>query len=229
MPTNAEAVTLTRDELEGFCHEFLEHPYLCYTEHGLHSRFASRLYRAMPEGSRYLTVGGYRICRTQKEYPTHMDLDRSKRQHWDVSMIAQADRLPTCVYPLDHMPSATVIEFGLNEPLAHLWDDIERLSHDGSNLHQGFAAHFYRLSENSSRPSARDCSPGAKHVRAAPAIQPLLAGTNIEVILVVVDPTKRNASGVWRITAHTIEPLTKASAEAATVPVMQTADSPQDA
>ena len=72
MPTNAEAVKLTRDELEGFCHEFLDHPYLCYTEHGLHSRFASRLYRAMPDGQQDLTVG-YRICRVQKEYPTHTE------------------------------------------------------------------------------------------------------------------------------------------------------------
>jgi hypothetical protein len=41
MPTNNEAVNLTRTELVAFCEEFLEHPYLSYTEHGQHYRFAS--------------------------------------------------------------------------------------------------------------------------------------------------------------------------------------------
>jgi hypothetical protein len=224
MPTNHEAVTLTRTELIAFCEEFLAHPYLCYTEHGQHCRFASRLYQAIPAGERYQTLGGLRMCRVQKEYPTHKDLSKSRRQHWDVSLIAKAAELPRCQWPHDHLPLATVVEFGLNCDLDHLQDDIQRLSHRDSNVHQGFAAHLFRLSAPRERPSARDWSPNSRLLHAKEVIQPRLADTMIEVYLGVFDPTNTNPNGLWRITASKIVTLTSAGLppEAASLPEDQT-------
>jgi len=99
MPTNDEAANLTRTELVAFCKEFLDYPYLCYTEHGQHCRFAARLYEVIPAGERYQTLGGHRMCRVQKEYPTHMHLGKSRRPHWDMSLIAKAAEPPRCQWP----------------------------------------------------------------------------------------------------------------------------------
>jgi hypothetical protein len=220
MPTNDEAVNLTRMELIAFCEEFLVHPYLCYTEHGQHARFACQLYHAIREEERYQLVGGHRMCRVQKEYPTNMHLDRSRRQHWDVSLIARLPETPAGSVHYDHLPLATVVEFGLNCPQAHLEDDIERLSHPDSNVHQAFIAHLFRLSVAKSRPTRRDLSPRSKKLRATDVIRQLLEGTNIEVYLGVYDPTNKNPNGLWWITAAKIAPITPATppAEAATLP-----------
>jgi hypothetical protein len=220
MPTNEVAVELTRREVVAFCKEFLKEPYLCYTEHGQHARFACQLYHALREDERYQMVGAHRMCRVQKEYPTNMHLDRSRRQHWDVSLIARWPETPAGPVHYDHLSLATVVEFGLNCTQMHLEDDIERLSHPDSNVHQGFIAHLYRLSVAKSRPTRRDLSPRSKQLRAADAIQPLLAGTNIEVYFGVYDPTNKNPTGLWRITAAEIAPITPATppAEAATIP-----------
>lgn len=207
MPTNDEAVNLTRRELVAFCKEFLKHPYLCYTEHGQHCRFASRLYQAMPADQRYQTLGGLRMCRVQKEYPTHRDLSKSRRQHWDVSLIAKAEELPQCRWPYDHLPLATVVEFGLNSNLDHLQDDVQRLAHTYSNVAQGFVAHLFRLSETQKRLSARDCSPHSRRLHTAQAIKPLLKGKKVEVYLAVFDPTNKNPTGLWRITADDVVTL----------------------
>ncbi len=183
------------------------HSYLCYTEHGQHYRFASRLYQAIPEDERYQTIGGIRICRVQKEYPTHKDLSKSRRQHWDVSLIAKANELPLFQHPCDHFPLATVVEFGLNSDLKHLQNDIKRLAHADSNVHKGFAAHLFRLSAVNERPSARDWSPRSGRLHATDAIQPLLRGTTVEVYLGVFDSTNTIQTGLWRITANEIVTL----------------------
>jgi len=87
-------------------------------------------------------------------------------------------------------------------------------------MHQGFAAHLFRLSESQGRPSARDWSPHSRRFHAADVIQPLLAGTTIEVYLGVFDPTNMNPTGLWRITASEIVTLAPAglSPEAASLP-----------
>ena len=81
MPT--ETAELTEATLVEFCKEFVEHPYLCYTEHGLHALFFARLYAALPPDERYLEFAGKRVSVVQKEYPTHHHLDRPRRQNWD--------------------------------------------------------------------------------------------------------------------------------------------------
>ncbi len=229
MPTNDEATNLTRKELIAFCEEFLEHPYLCYTEHGQHCRFASRLYQAIPVGERYQTIGGLRMCRVQKEYPTHKDLSKPRRQHWDVSLIAKADEPPHCP-AYDHLPLATVVEFGLNCDLDHLKDDIKRLAHPDSNVLQAFVAHLFRLSAPRERPSARDLSPHSGRLHATDVIQPLLLGTTVEDYLGVFDRTNTKPTGLWRITASDIVTLAPAGLppEAASLPENQTEDSSLD-
>lgn len=201
MPTTDEAVDLTRRELEKFCKEYLEHPYLCYTEHGQHTRFAGQLYNAIREDERYDVVNGHRICRVQKEYPTNGKLIRPRRQHWDVSLLARTSDAQEFTFHYDHLPLATVVEFGLNAWKKHLKDDIERLSHSDSNVHQGFIAHLYRLSDAGTRPSRRDQSPNSTSILTAEEIQDLLKVKNIEVYLGVYDSTGHNATGLWKITA----------------------------
>ena len=80
-----------------FCKDFVEHPYRCYTEHGLHALFYTKLYNALPEPALYRDVGGREMCVIQKEYPTHDSIGRSRRQHWDIAVIKTPVVLPeTC-------------------------------------------------------------------------------------------------------------------------------------
>jgi hypothetical protein len=48
----ADTAELTESTLVEFCKEFVEHPYLCYTEHGLHALFFARLYERLPSPMR---------------------------------------------------------------------------------------------------------------------------------------------------------------------------------
>jgi len=60
--------------IAAFCVEFVDHPYLCYTEHGQHALFYTKLYSALPEELRYATWQQQKICVLQKEYPTAKNL-----------------------------------------------------------------------------------------------------------------------------------------------------------
>jgi hypothetical protein len=82
---SADVVDLTRATIIAFCRDFLSRPYLCYTEHGLHALFFSRLYDALPSEERYTYCNDRQLCVLQKEYPTATKLGKSKRQHWDIS------------------------------------------------------------------------------------------------------------------------------------------------
>lgn len=159
-----------------------------------------------------------------------LNLDRSRRQHWDVSLIANVTELPQCQQPYDHLSLAAVVEFGLNCDLDHLKDAIQRLSHHGSNLHQGFISHLFGLFASHMRPSARDWSPYSVRLHATDAIQPLLEGTTIEVYLGVIDPTNANPTGLWKITSSAIVTLATAGlpAEAAGFPEEAPEDMPRD-
>jgi hypothetical protein len=39
-----DLATLTKEILVEFCKDFIDHPYRCYTEHGLHALFYTKLY-----------------------------------------------------------------------------------------------------------------------------------------------------------------------------------------
>jgi hypothetical protein len=68
MPSNNDLADITRATIVAFCKEFLSEPYLCYTEHGLHALFFTRLYMALPEALRYRRWNTNKVCTIQKEY-----------------------------------------------------------------------------------------------------------------------------------------------------------------
>ena len=124
----------------------MSYPYLCYTEHGLHALFYTHLFNALAPTDRYLLWHGQLVCAIQKEYPTADALGKPQRQHWDVAVIRNP---PQCLagmpHSYDYLRLAAVIEFGLNEASDHLEDDIQRLSHPGGDVDQGYFVHLYRL------------------------------------------------------------------------------------
>ena len=155
-------------EIRKFCFDFVERPYLCYTEHGIHALFYHQLYMAIERDGRNPVVrwSGPDICAVQKEYATATNLGKSKRQTWDISVIKDpAKPIPDTetmkVTEYDSLRLAAVVEFGLNEPWKHLKGDLERLDDDGANMDHGFAVHLYRIG----RTSRRNLSPGSRELR----------------------------------------------------------------
>jgi hypothetical protein len=182
---------IVRQTIEGLCLEFAEQPYVCYTEHGLHALFFSRLYDALREDQRYFEWNGRRVCAIQKEYATAHDLGKSKRQHWDIAVL----RNPPATrgeHPYDFFKIDAAVEFGLNEGKEHLLDDMRRLSHTSSNVGTGYAVHLYRISEGLSE---RDMSPRSARMwpgGSAAERNRLLAEvrtTKVTVYYVLVDST----------------------------------------
>jgi hypothetical protein len=182
---------LIRSTLRDFCLEFTSEPYLCYTEHGLHALFFSRLHDALPVDQRYLEWGGRRVCAIQKEYATAHDLGKSRRQHWDIAVL----RNPPVTKgepPYDHFEVEAAVEFGLNEGRDHLIEDMRRLSHKSSNVRNGYTVHLYRISNAVSK---RDLSPRSTRVwpgNRSDEKDKLLAEvrkTNVTAYYVLVDST----------------------------------------
>ncbi len=200
---------LTRKTLIDFCTEFVSRPYLCYTEHGLHALFFSRLYNALPEESRYADFNGQRFCVLQKEYPTAGNLGKSRRQHWDISLIKTPVAAPSRPNSFDYLPLAAVIEFGLNCPSDHLEDDISRLCHSDANVEQRFVAHLYRLSSVANRVSGRDWAPESNILCSKDSVQVVLRNRPVEVLYGVADATGANSSGLWLINGREITELLK--------------------
>ncbi len=191
---------LIRESVQAFCLEFLADPYLCYTEHGQHALFFSRLMQRIPESSRYFTWQGERVCAVQKEYPTADKLGKSQRQHWDVAVVKLPPSSKTSgAKSFDYLRLEAAIEFGMNEALEHLQDDIERISHQDSNADYGFVIHFHRLSDPSSHFSSRDWSPSSKRIVKREMIIELAIDRPVEVYFGVRDSTGEVESGLWVI------------------------------
>ena len=121
------------DPVAAFCREFGAHPYLCYTEHGLHALFFARLYASYPEHGRYAEWDGDRVCVVQKQYSTAASLGKPRRQYWDIAALRTRCEcvrgLPARHPAFDYLRLATAVKFGLNYPAAHLAEDVRRLSH----------------------------------------------------------------------------------------------------
>jgi hypothetical protein len=84
-----------KETIREFICEFIEKPYLCYTEHGQHARFYQMLFEALDPSQRYLACMGQQICAIQKEYPTASNLGKPQRQHWDIAIIkSPAESVP---------------------------------------------------------------------------------------------------------------------------------------
>lgn len=180
--------------IQDFCQEFIKNPYLCYTEHGIHALFFNRLYNALPEEARYFNWMGHKVCVIQKEYPTATDLEKSQRQHWDISVIQTPPETLQKTNSYDFFKLHSVIEFGMNADAKHLKEDIRRLSHPDSNVQNKYAVHLYRFGMAMSR---RDISPkGAEFITLEDAKR-LAEGTDVRVYYAVADLTMSGKSGVW--------------------------------
>jgi hypothetical protein len=179
----------------------MRNPYLCYTEHGQHALFFAKLLAVMPDSSRYSLWQGQKVCVIQKEYPTATDLGKPKRQHWDIALLkTPLSSINEKGSGFDFLRLSTVIEFGMNEPVDHLMDDIERMSHPKSNTEYGFIVHFYRFSDAQSPFSGRDWSPHSKRIVLPKDISKSIRGKAVEVYYAVADKTKQNETAAWIIT-----------------------------
>lgn len=205
MASSSSPVEVTRRALLHFCTEFISRPYLCYTEHGMHALFFSRLYNFLPPEDRYTAFNGLEICVLQKEYPTAHNLGKSKRQHWDISLIKTPVIAPARPNPFDYLPLSAVVEFGLNCSYGHLEDDIARLCHPESNVDNRFAVHLHRLSGGANKVSGRDWAPESSILCSRDSIQTCLKNRPVQVLYGVVDATGANESGLWAITGQSID------------------------
>jgi hypothetical protein len=191
-----------RNTIIEFCRIFVLHPYLCYTEHGLHALFYTKLYNNLPEEQRYITYKNQKVCVIQKEYPTAGKLGKPKRQHWDIAILnpEQEDTYTAgCSY--DYLKLLAAIEFGMNESREHLEDDIKRLCHDEANLEHRFIVLLYRLSKSGKRFSNRDWSSSSPRIMTTEDVRHLSVGKPVEIFLGLCDSTGIHANGVWNIRA----------------------------
>ena len=208
MLTAQKAADLTEKTLAEFCKEFIRDPYLCYTEHGLHALFFARLYNAFPEECRYFDFEGRKVCVIQKEYPTHHHLGRSRRQHWDISVIKTPIPEPVCKPAYDHFHLAAVVEFGMNCGQGHLLDDIERLTHPEANLYRPFLVHLDRFSDGALHVSDRDWNSRYTSRLKMETVATMLVGhPDLYVLYGIVDQNDPNSKGLWRITSSGPEPI----------------------
>jgi hypothetical protein len=183
----SEQIEIVRQVARQFVLEFIESPYLCYCEHGLHALFFTKLYDALPIEQRYATWKGQKVCVIQKEYPTATSLGKSQRQHWDIAVLkTPLEPVPDCRAPsYDCFKVAVAVEFGMNETKDHLTDDINRLSYaikDGS-VAQGLIIHLYRLSpHNADVSSDRDWRPNSGRILAPEKVTAIPTGKSIEIL-----------------------------------------------
>ena len=199
--------------LKDFLKEFINNPYLCYTEHGLHALFYTKLYDYLSKEQRHLlNYGMINIYAIQKEYPTAYQLGKGRRQHWDVAVISNPpepvtlDKKPG----YDYLKLFAVFEFGLNEKIKHLQDDIERLSNKDSHVEHPFVIHLYRISggRNNIRFSMRDRSSDAdeKQFVKPDMVQSLLKNIDSKITVyhgIANQPPRK--SELCKITKDTIE------------------------
>lgn len=155
----SEISKIIKETLEQFLSEFIEKPYLCYTEHGLHALYFAQLYKALGDKC-YTELDAKPICIIQKEYPTNDKFEKSRRQNWDIAVIDSSGIKNEIKY--DYLPLEAIIEFGLNASICHLCDDFLRISHPKSNSESGYVVHLYRLNKKF---SDRDISENAKDIK----------------------------------------------------------------
>ena len=191
---------IVRRTIIRFCAEFIENPYLCYTEHGQHALFYTKLYNALSLEQRYTTWQGQKVCVVQKEYPTAGGLGKPHRQHWDIAVIrTPAESIPTECSGYDYLKLAAVVEFGMNEAAEHLKDDIERLCHQEANLIQGFIVHLYRLSKPGALFLNRDWSSNSARILTPEDAVELSTGKPVEIYYGMADSTGKHKLGAWCI------------------------------
>ena len=189
---------IIKNTIKEFCLEFLQSPYICYTEHGLHAFFYHKLYSRIPEDKKYIQLEKESICIIQKEYPTASNLGKSKRQHWDIAVIESPPKNFLDKHlPYDYLSLNSVIEFGMNNNRDHLREDIRRLSHPDSNVTNKYIIQLYRISEP--KFSNRDLSPKSKKILKLNDVKNLVKGRNVEIYFGIVNSTQKQENGLWQI------------------------------
>ena len=205
-PVQPTITTVVEQTLQTFCSSFLSYPYLSYTEHGLHALFYTHLFNALAPTDRYLLWHGQLVCAIQKEYPTADALGKPQRQHWDVAVIRNP---PQCLagmpHSYDYLRLAAVIEFGLNEASDHLEDDIQRLSHPGGDVDQGYFVHLYRLTAPKATQSGRDWSNQSARICPKEHVAALLARKPLVGYYGIYDAGGKYPTGLWRIDGRGIQ------------------------
>lgn len=186
--------------LEFIC-EFIEKPYLCYTEHGQHARFYQMLYEALDPTQRYLTCMDQKVCAIQKEYPTASNLGKPRRQHWDIAILkSPAENVPGKKPSYDYLNLEAIVEFGMNVAEDHLKDDIERVCHTDANTDHRYIIHLYRLSKAGNQFSMRDWSPSSKQILTVAYVKELIpVGKSVNIFYGMYDDTDKSQNGVWLI------------------------------
>jgi hypothetical protein len=191
--------------IRDFCLEFVADPYLCRKEHGLHVRFYQELFRALPEAQRYFPWEGWRVCTIQKEYPTAGNLDKPRRQAWDIAVVrwpphAIPERVPT----YDYLSLDSVVEFGMNATLDHLREDVRRLCHRDANVANKFIVHLYRLSQGMSE---SDWSPRSRRILSLAQVREVVHDSDVDLYYGMSDATGTFESGLWRVRTDGVNPV----------------------
>jgi hypothetical protein len=187
-----------------FTTEFVQHPYLCYTEHGQHAYFYQLLFNAIPEENRFTQFQGRRLCVVQKEYPTPTDLGKSQRQHWDVSIIkSPAETISPNSTPYDFLRLDVIVEFGMNAEPGHLAEDIRRMTHETANVDNRIAIHFYRIGEAADRLSRRDIARKSSSLLTYDQCTELIGNAPVELFYAVADPSGSSEAWHYRNGAST--------------------------
>jgi hypothetical protein len=193
---------IVNETLEALTKEFIANPYLCYTEQGLHAMFFCMLFNRLPLEERYEQLGDKKVSVIQKEYPTFHKLKDSRRGHWDIAVLERP--LISMKFPAyDFLKVNSAVEFGLNESIRHLKEDIKRLTAIESNVPNKFLAHFYRLSESESQ---RDWNPRSKRIVTHEEVSERVKGTDIIAFYALVDQV-HNLRRAYRIKSAGTEKL----------------------
>lgn len=119
----------------------------------------------------------------------------------DISVIEKPAVAPDVTHPYDHLKLAAVVEFSLNYDEDHITSDIERLSHEKSNVGRRLIAHLYRLGLDA-RISNRVRSTDSTRIYERPEIVKLLQNRQVIVYYGIHDESKKRTSGLWKLTAE---------------------------
>lgn len=194
------------DLVRRFADDFVVQPYRCYTEHGLHALFFAELFTLLAPEERYFSVRGRAVGCIQKEYPTATKLGRSKRQHWDIAVLDSSVGAYMSESKLEEIPLVAVFEFGLNEAVDHLKNDLDRLLHSEARVENAVAVHLQRIGDRVNRFSDRDFSPSSARIVDLDRVVEISAQyEQATIIFANTDSTRGTKDGAWEVRGGNVQ------------------------